>query len=36
MIKFEFNFKHNQIEGGTLTAVLLIVFVAVIVIILVL
>jgi hypothetical protein len=36
MIKFEFNFSNNQIEGGTLVAILLIVIVALIIIILVL
>ena len=36
MIKFEFNFSNNLIEGGTLVAILLIVIVALIIIILVL
>jgi len=36
MIKFEFNFSNNMIEGGTLVAILLIIIVALIVIILVL
>ena len=36
MIKFEFNFSNNLIEGSTLVAILLIVIVALIIIILVL
>ena len=32
MIKFEFNFSNNLIEGGTLIAILLIIFIALIII----